>query len=106
MRTITIQQNESFDARIAGCIDRALAIIGASQREFLLHRLGMDYGLSPKNFVNEPEKLEKALKDILGDSVTTSVLSFAVNNIADSFQLRWSISTSLADTIEKARSKN
>ena len=106
MKTITIQQNESFDARIAYCIDRALAIIGSSQREFLLHRLGMDYGLSPKSFTKEPEKLEKALKDILGNFVTASVLTLAVNNIADSFQLRWSISTGLADTIEKARSKN
>ena len=75
MKTQTVmEKDQDFDSQLSDCIDRALFILSTSQKKFLLLRLEDDYGLPSADFGKHPEKLEAALKRILGETVTATIL--------------------------------
>ena len=104
MKTQTVmEKDQDFDSQLSDCIDRALFILSTSQKKFLLLRLEDDYGLPSADFGKHPEKLEAALKRILGETVTANILTIAARNIGQMFQIRWYHSPALATAIEQVR---
>jgi hypothetical protein len=92
-----------FDSKIFECVDDALSTLGKDQKELLRLRLKNRHYLPMKNVALAPVTLEQSLNELLGTSVSTSVVSHILENISRTFGIHIANDSDLPLAFETAR---
>jgi len=104
-KIVVARGDQVFEIRILGCIDKAFSSFGNSPRRLMYHIIAKECALTKEKFTSSPDELTECLRGILGDAGHRLILSLAIREIQESFEISVSENCTLSEAIGKARSK-